>query len=125
MEFPSLAQILQLHKRLIETSGGSHGIRDRGGLESALNAAQNRRFYESATLPECAATFAYHLTNAHAFIDGNKRIAAATAEIFLQLNGAQLDVGDEEFLALILRIATGEINRTEVDNFFHEYTRTA
>jgi death-on-curing protein len=58
-------------------------------LESALTAAENRAYYEQVGVEKCAATYAYHLTQAHAFVDGNKRIAAAVAEIFLELSGLQ------------------------------------
>jgi death-on-curing protein len=74
-EFPELEMVLKFHYKLIERYGGSHGLRDQGALESALAATQNRYFYEEANLATCAATYAYHLSQAHAFIDGNKRIA--------------------------------------------------
>jgi len=76
-----------MQARAIEEFGGLHGVRDVGALEAALTAAENRVYDEQASLSVCAATYAYHLTQAHAFLDGNKRIAAAVAEIFLELNG--------------------------------------
>jgi len=85
---------------LIEEFGGSHGLRDEGALESALVAAENREYYENADLATCAATYAYHLTQTHAFIDGNKRIAAAVSEIFLELNGARLNTTNEQIVRL-------------------------
>lgn len=77
--FPRKQEVLDIHARLIEEFGGSHGLRDEGVLESALAAAENRKHYENANLAACAATYAYHLTQAHAFVDGNKRVAAQTA----------------------------------------------
>jgi death-on-curing protein len=76
-----------------------------GRWKPPLTAVENRAYYEQASLPTCAATYAYHLTQAHAFLDGNKRIAAAVAEIFLELNGAALRTTDEEIVALFLAIA--------------------
>jgi death-on-curing protein len=76
-------EVLDLHAQLIETFGGSYGLRDEGGLESAIAAAEHRVYYESAPLAVCAATYAYHLCQAHAFLDGNKRVAAAAAELFI------------------------------------------
>jgi death-on-curing protein len=78
-------EVLAIHVRAIEEFGGLHGVRDAGALEAALTAAKNRVYYEQATLTTCPATYAYHLTQAHAFLDGNKRAAAAVAEIFLDL----------------------------------------
>ena len=62
-------EVIDIHRGLIEAFGGIHGLRDEGALESALAAAENREHYENANLATCAATYAYHLTNAHAFID--------------------------------------------------------
>jgi death-on-curing protein len=89
--FPSKDEVLHLHYQIIEEFGGSHELRDEGALESALIAAENRAYYESANLAIYAATYAYHLTQAHAFIDGNKRIAAAVAELFLAINECAYD----------------------------------
>ncbi len=94
MKFPDKLDVLTAHARIIGETGGSGGIRDEDLLESALAAVLNRRTYEAADLAACAATYAYHLTQAHAFIDGNKRIAAAVAETFLESNGAQLAMTD-------------------------------
>jgi death on curing protein len=66
----------------------------------------------------CAATYAYHLTQAHAFLDGNKRLAAAVAEIFLELNGTALQTSDEAIIAVFLAIAAGEVSRQDVEQGF-------
>ena len=110
--------MLALHARAIEEFGGLPGVRDAGALEGALTAAENRAYYEQASLSICAATYAYHLTQAHAFLDGNKRIAAAVAEIFLELNGAALQTTDEEIVAVFLAIAAGEVSRQDVEQWF-------
>lgn len=76
MKFPDRLDALTVHARLISKTGGTGGLRDEGLLESALAAAENRHHYEAADVVACAATYAYHLTQAHAFVDGNKRVAA-------------------------------------------------
>lgn len=93
-------------------------MRDEGALESALLAAENRHHYENADLATCAATYAFHLSQAHAFVDGNKRIAAAIAEIFLEINNARLIAMNEQIVALFLGVAAGELARSEVEQFF-------
>lgn len=55
-----------------------------------------------------AATYAYHLTQAHAFFDGNKRVAAAVSEIFLDINEAHLNATNDQVVALFLDIAAGD-----------------
>ena len=110
--------MLAIHARAIEEFGGLHGVRDAGALEAALTAAENRAYYEQATLTICAATYAYHLTQAHAFLDGNKRVAAAVAEIFLALNGAELRTTDDQIVALFLAIAAAQVSRQDVEQWF-------
>jgi death-on-curing protein len=114
-------EVLAVHTRAIEEFGGLHGVRDVGGLEAALRAVEHRAYYEQATLTTCAATYAYHLTQAHAFLDGNKRVAAAVAEIFLELNGAELRATDDDVVALFLAIAAGQVARQDVEQWFAQW----
>ena len=115
MKFPDKLDVLTAHARLMEETGGRTGIRDEGLLESALAAAENRNSYADADLVACAATYAYHLTQAHAFLDGNKRIAAAVTETFLESNGSKLTMTDNEIVRLFLDIAAGLLSRDEID----------
>jgi len=73
-------------------------------------------------LAVCAATYAYHLTQAHAFIDGNKRIGAVVAELFLEFNDAQLDMTNAEIIELFLKIAASEMHLDEVELLFEQRT---
>jgi death on curing protein len=115
MRFPDKLDVLAVHTRLIAETGGSTGIRDEGLLESALAAAENRFNFEKADLVKCAATYAYHLTQAHAFVDGNKRLAAAITETFLESNGTELPMNDDEVVKLFLDIAAGKLTRDKVE----------
>lgn len=118
MIFPDKAKVIEYHAWLIERFGGSHGLRDEGAFESALRAAENRRHYENADVVTCAATYAYHLSQAHAFIDGNKRIAAAIAELFLTINNASLQASDAELEEMYLELAAGRTTRDEIERLF-------
>jgi death-on-curing protein len=115
MKFPDKLDALTIHATLISETGGSGGLRNEGLLESALAAAENRHRYEAADLVTCAATYAYHLTQAHAFVDGNKRVAAAITETFLVTNGGQLNMTDDEIVALFVNIASGVLSRQHVE----------
>ncbi|RLC12831.1 MAG: type II toxin-antitoxin system death-on-curing family toxin, partial [Deltaproteobacteria bacterium] len=68
-----------------------------------------------------AATYAYHISQAHAFIDGNKRIAAAASEIFLEINDEILNAPNDAIYELFMRIAAGEKSRDEVEKIFSEW----
>lgn len=76
-----------MHARLIEAHGGSHGLRDGGALEAALFRPQTG--YYADVVAEAAALLESLAIN-HPFVDGNKRIAFATADVFLRLNGFRI-----------------------------------
>lgn len=121
MKFVDKTSALIIHHKLIERYGGIHGLRDEGALESAINAAENRYFYETEDLAKLAATYAYHLSQAHAFLDGNKRIAAAVAGVFLEINGAFLEATEDEVIELFLDIAASKLSREDVEEKFAKW----
>ncbi len=113
--FLSKDEILALHARGLTEHGGSYGIRDEGTLDSAISAPENRAYYENAGLIECAAAYAFHLTQAHAFVDGNKRVAAAVTVIFLRLNGMAFKVPKQDLIDLFMNIGASKLSRDEVE----------
>jgi len=92
-QFPTLEETLELHKVLVDQFGGQHGARDTGLLQSALSRPQTG-YYESLSLQ--AAALLQSLSQNHAFIDGNKRVAFALTAVFLRLNGYRLVVTANE-----------------------------
>lgn len=111
----TLGELLELHRRIIEQSGGASGIRDLGLAESAL--AQPRMSFGGTelytTLPEKAAALCFSLVMNHPFVDGNKRIGHAAMETFLVMNGLELDAGVDDSEQVILQLAGGELRRQE------------
>lgn len=85
--FLDIVQVEELHEASLEAYGGTSGCRDRGMVESSLGAAQNTYFYGQGDLFDVAASYAFHIAQAQAFLDGNKRTAVATAMVFLAGNG--------------------------------------
>lgn len=118
MKFVDKTSVLIIQQKLIDRYGGIHGLRDEGALESAVKAAENLFYYETEDIAKLAATYAYHLSQAHAFLDGNKRIAAAVAGVFLEINGFLLDAAEDQFIELFLDIAAGKVSRETVENKF-------
>ena len=118
MKFIDKTSVLIIQRKLIDRYGGIHGVRDEGAMESAIKAAENRYNYETDDIAKLAATYAYHLSQAHAFLDGNKRIAAAVAGVFLEIDGARLDATQNEIIELFLDIAASRVSRDEVENKF-------
>ncbi len=98
--------VLALHARQLAEHGGASGLRDEGLLDSALNAPRQLYHYEEADLVRLAAAYGFSLANNHPFVDGNKRIALAVVDVFLQLNGQSclqvVQKNTEYFLELLL-----------------------
>jgi death-on-curing protein len=88
-EFLTLDEVLKIHRVQLERWGGADGIRDLGALESAIGQPQATFFGEFLhhDLFEMAAAYAFHISEAQAFVDGNKRTGADSALTFLALNG--------------------------------------
>jgi death-on-curing protein len=116
VEYLTVNEVLLLHARVIQRTGGSRGVRDMGLLESAL--ARPRATFGGADLyPDLwtkAAALAHSLAQNHPFVDGNKRVALAAMGIFLELNGCQLTASNEDAVAFIQRLVTGEIGIEEM-----------
>ena len=105
---------------MISETGGRGGIRDEGLLESALAAAENLHHYEAADVVCCAAAYAFHLTQTHAFIDGNKRVGAAITETFLETNGLRLMMTNDEIARLFLQIASNALSRDQIEEILRD-----
>jgi len=112
IEYLSLAQILHLHEAQIDAFGGAGGIRDKNGLESAV-ARPTMTFAGEDLYPDVAAKAAalmHSLVLNHPFVDGNKRVGAAAAELMALLNGYELNASDDELEDLTLSVAKGEMD---------------
>lgn len=105
-------QIILLHQDLINSSGGSSGLRDEALLESALG-APFQSFGETDAFPSLqqkAARLGYGLIKNHAFIDGNKRIGVHAMLVLLALNGIELQYTQPELAEMGLRVADGSLS---------------
>jgi death-on-curing protein len=115
VRYLTLSEVLRLHERVVKQSGGSIGLRDRGGLESCV--AQPHQSFGGEelypTLADKAAALGFFLVANHPFIDGNKRIGHASMEVMLLLNGFELDADVDEQERVILAVAAGTMEREE------------
>jgi len=116
--------VLGWHQRLIAEFGGAAGLRDLGLLESALDRPKNLAAYEAQTsLVQLAALYGVGLAKAHAFTDGNKRIAFAVMVAFLRAHGASLDTSEAEATRVMLDVAASVMNEAELAAWLGEHTR--
>ena len=123
MRFLSLGDVLELYRRIVEETGGATGIRDLNGLQSAM--AQPRMTFEGKDLyPSVAAKAAalgFSLIRNHPFIDGNKRVGHAALELFLLLNGHEIEASVDEQEAVILSVASGDRDRQQLLNWLEHH----
>lgn len=118
--FLYLDEVLEIHERQIEVYGGVHGIRDTGGLESAVATPQATFGGEflHRSIPAMAAAYLYHLCQNHPFLDGNKRTGANAAITFLLMNGWDPCFEEEELVRLVLSVASGETPKADLTRIF-------
>jgi len=121
--FLTKAHVFAIHRRVIDEFGGNPGVRDHGLLESAVRmpAARFAGVYLHDGIPAMAAAYLFHLCKNHAFMDGNKRVALASAEVFLLLNERQLNATDDELEVLTVAVASGRVSKQEVTEFFSDH----
>jgi death-on-curing protein len=121
----SLTQIVALQRELLAAFGGLAGIRDRGALEASV-ARPSMTFGGEDLYPDPAAKAAalmHSLVLNHAFVDGNKRVGAAAAELALQLNGIALVAGDHELELVTVATARGEMSAEALAIWFRQRSR--
>ena len=119
----TVEEVIALHDKLIEKTGGSQGLRDQSLLESAVYSAMSA-FGDSEAYPtveEKAARLMFSLTNNHAFVDGNKRIGVFTMLMTLQLNNIKINYTQAELISLGLSVADGKTEYVEILDWIMEH----
>lgn len=125
MRYLALAEVVALHRRLLEATGGAAGIRDLGALESAI--AQPRMTFAGLdlypTLVDKAAALCFSVVENHPFVDGNKRVGHAAMETFLVLNGAEVDAQLDEQERVMLDLAAARIDRGQLADWLRQHLK--
>ena len=123
MRYLSFEEVESLHFLLITQAGSSSGLRDPGGLESAV--AQPKASFGGEelypTLGEKAAALGHSLIQNHPFVDGNKRVGHAAMEVFLLLNGDEIEANVEEQESAIIGVASGRMSRIELSEWLAKH----
>lgn len=115
--------LLSIHTDQIQAHGGSLGIRDKGLLLSALERPKHRFQYEpEVDLADLAAAYGFGISSNHPFVDGNKRIAFLAMYSFLGLNGLHLEAPEEDVVAIILALASGELQESALADWIRAHT---
>jgi death-on-curing protein len=113
--FLTLAEVVEIHGDQIDRYGGADGIRDVNLLSSAV--ATPYASFSGSFLHQdifaMAAAYAYHISQNHPFVDGNKRTALASALVFLELNGVRVMDPKEKLYESMIALAAGKLNKAE------------
>ena len=124
--FLTFAETIEIHDYQISRFGGAAGVRDIELLKSAIGmpSATFGGEYLHPSVIEMAAAYLYHLAENHPFVDGNKRVGAMAALIFLDLNGYDVDASDTNLTAMVMKVAGGKMMKSEISLFFRQHTRS-
>jgi death-on-curing protein len=111
--FLTVDEVLAVHDMQLLRYGGSHGVRDRGMLESAV-AMPSAGFggaYLHEDIYEMASAYLFHLVMNHPFVDGNKRTGTHAALLFLADNGLTSRLTQSEFYDLVIGVCEGTVTK--------------
>ena len=121
----SVGQVLDLQAEQLQLYGGATGLRDRGSLESAV-ARPTMTFGGEDLYPDIPAKTAalmHSLALNHPFVDGNKRVAAHAAVLFVDVNGHELIASPQELVDITLTVAQGQIEAEALAIWFRQRLR--
>ena len=122
MDYLALDDVLYIHAEQLRLFGGAQGVRDHGLIESALLRPQTGYY---ADLTEQAAALWESLAMNHGFVDGNERVAFASMDIFLGLNGARLEAVPADIIAFIYRhLEAGTFRKPVLDEWLRRHVTT-
>ena len=121
----SVIQALYVHDRIIERTGGRHGIRDVGLLESAL--ARPFATFDGKDLYGDvfgrAGALMFGIVRNHPFIDGNKRTGITLSAIYLEAEGWHLIATDELVVQFTIGVAEGKNDQSRIAEWFRQHSR--
>jgi death-on-curing protein len=120
----SVAMVHAAHEEQLVEHGGPGGVRDEGLLASAMARPQHRALHESPDAATLAASYAFGIARNHPFVDGNKRTAFVAMEVFLDLNGLELEATDEDCVLAMLRLAAGQFDEAGLAEWIRDRLAT-
>lgn len=112
--------IVILHDESLSAFGGTSGLRDEALLESALARPRHLHAYGGPTLAELAASYCSGLVQNHPFVDGNKRAGLLAVRVFLFQNGYRFGPEEAESVAVIRRLAAGDLEEAELSTWIEQ-----
>lgn len=121
----SIEETEKIHKVLVDTFGGTHGIRDLDALQSALSRPfqtfDNADLYPSVL--EKTASLIESLLSNHPFVDGNKRTGYVLTRLFLLTNKYNIEATQQDKYDFVISIASGKIRYEEILMWLESHTK--
>ena len=118
--FLSLDEVMRLHARSLDEHGGSDGTREPGLVDSAVASAKNTFYIGNGDLFDVAASYAFHIAESQAFLDGNKRTGVAASMVFLAQNGVYDQPPKWELYLAMMDVAEKKKNKTDLAAIFRK-----
>lgn len=115
--------VVLIHSKIIQKSGGLDGLRDRAGLEAAISAPL-QSFSGQDLFPstiEKIARLGFGLASNHAFVDGNKRIGAMLVQLLLLWNGYQLKLQKGELADIFIALTDGTVKGDDLLHWIEQH----
>jgi death on curing protein len=120
VEVLSLEGVIKIHDYQVTKYGGKVEIRDMHLLESAINQPLLEYHFLSADVYQMAASYCYHISQNHPFMDGNKRTAFAAMVAFLRINGINVIAGEDETINMLLEICAHKKDQKDLENWIRK-----
>lgn len=121
--FLELDEVLEIHRDQVSRYGGLAGIRDTALLNSAVAMPRSgaAAVYFHTDLFEMAAAYLFRIVKNHPFVDGNKRVGAVAALVFLDLNGIEMAIRDDDLFDVVIGVAGGTTPKSGVVEFLRRH----
>ena len=122
IRFLAVDDVNRLHDLTIRAQGGSVGIRDSALLDAAV-AMPMQSFageYLHQSIAAMAAAYLFHICQAHAYVDGNKRTAVLASLVFLTINQSGTLPSPEALESITMAVARGELSKEELVEWFEK-----
>ena len=126
MRYFTLEEILELHFRVVQDFGGSHGVRDEGRLKSLVEAPQLVAFSleQYTAVFEKAAVYLRNCIADHTFVDGNQRTGVALVGVFLMRNSVKLNVLPKELEDFAVDVAVKHLEIVQIAAWLETHSDT-
>jgi death on curing protein len=123
IKFLNLAEVMEIHRDQIARYGGSAGLRDLNMLKSvvAMPQATFGGTFLHSDIFEMAAAYLFHVVRNHPFLDGNKRVGAVAAIVFLELNRYDFTAREEKLAETVFGLARSELTKADIALFIRKW----